>query len=49
MLECKSGEAIHAAGIFEAFRDLYAAQYCAIIGQDIGDQVELEQEIKTRE
>lgn len=49
MIECKSGQAIHTAGIFEAakYKDTYSAQYCMIIGQDVGEQVETEEEIKT--
>lgn len=49
MIECKSGQAIHTAGIFEAakYKDTYSAQYCMIIGQDVGEQVETEAEIKT--
>jgi DNA primase len=49
MIECKSGQAIHTAGIFEAakYKDTYNAQYCMIIGQDVGEQVEIEEEIKT--
>ncbi|HET6896255.1 MAG TPA: hypothetical protein VFH72_12800 [Candidatus Baltobacteraceae bacterium] len=41
MIECKSGEAIHTAGIFEAakYKDTYSAEYCMIIGQDVGEQV----------
>lgn len=49
MIECKTGYAIHTAGIFEAakYKDTYSAQYCMIVGADVGDQVELEVEIKT--
>jgi hypothetical protein len=49
MIECKSGKAIHTAGIFEAakYKDTYNAQYCMIIGLDVGEQVEMEEEIKT--
>jgi DNA primase len=49
MIECKSGQAIHTAGIFEAakYKDTYNAEYCMIIGLDVGEQVEMEEEIKT--
>ncbi len=48
MIECKSGTAVHGPNIYEAakYKDVYKATYCALVGPDFGDQVEIIQECK---
>ena len=48
MIECKSGTAVHGPNVFEAakYKDTYNAKYCALVGPDFGDQVEIIQECK---
>ncbi len=48
MIECKSGTAVHGPNIYEAakYKDVYNATYCALVGPDFGDQVEIIQECK---